>query len=339
MYRSKAPLRLGLAGGGTDVNPYAASFGGAVLNATINLYAHATIQLLQEQIIVLNDLDADAEKRFEWSTRLPVDAPFSLMAGVYNHMQKDFGLPATGFSLSTSVDVPIGSGLGTSSTLVVAIIGAFAEMLQLTLSKYDIAKLAYEIERNDLRFAGGHQDQYAASFGGINFMEFTHGDKVAVHPLQIKNEVLLEFENNMVLYYTGQARQSGKIIEAQQANVIGNLTSSVEAMHQLKTQALHMKQALLKGRLQDIGELFDFGFEQKRKMADGISNAHIEEIYAAAKAAGATGGKISGAGGGGFMFFYCPGNARFKVIETLNSFAGKIWNFNFTNEGLTTWSI
>jgi len=110
-------------------------------------------------------------------------------------------------------------------------------------------------------------------------------------------------------------------------------------MHQLKTQANHMKEALVKGRLQVMGELFDFGFEQKRKMAEGISNPHIEEIYTAAKAAGAAGGKISGAGGGGFMFFYCPGNARFRVIETLNSFDGQVWNFNFTGEGLSSWSI
>jgi len=339
MFRSKAPLRLGLAGGGTDVNPYAATYGGAVLNATINLYAHASIERLNDNAIVLTDLDAKAERRFEWDTQLPVDFPFSLMAGVYNSIQKKFGLPLTGFALSTSVDVPIGSGLGTSSTLVVAIIGAFAEMLQLPLGEYDIAKLAYEIERNDLGFAGGHQDQYAATFGGINFMEFEQHDQVIVNPLRIRKEVLQEFENNIVLYYTGHARQSGKIIEAQQANVITKQVTSVAAMHQLKTQANHMKEALLKGRLQDMGELFDFGFEQKRKMAEGISNPHIEEIYTAAKAAGAAGGKISGAGGGGFMFFYCPGNARFRVIETLNSFDGKVWNFNFTGEGLSSWTI
>lgn len=339
MFRSKAPLRLGLAGGGTDVNPYAATYGGAVLNATINLYAHASVELLEGHVIVLHDLDNNEVRRYELQQQLPTDTPFALAAGVYNRIQKNYGLPITGFSLSTSVDVPIGSGLGTSSTLVVAIIGAFAEMLQLPLGEYDIAKLAYNIERNDLGFAGGHQDQYAATFGGINFMEFLEHDQVVVNPLRIRREVLQEFENNIVLYYTGHARQSGKIIEAQQANVFSNQQSSVTAMHQLKTQAQHMKEALLKGRLQDMGELFDFGFEQKRKMADGISNEHIEEIYTAAKASGAAGGKISGAGGGGFMFFYCPGNARFRVIETLNSFDGKVWNFNFTEEGLQSWTI
>lgn len=338
-YRSKAPLRLGLAGGGTDVAPYSTRFGGAVLNAAIDLYAYASIEPLTENAIMLHDLDAKVEMRFNWQHTLPTDHPMSLHAAVYNRIHSSFGIPLTGFSLSTSVDVPIGSGLGTSSTLVVAMVGAFTEMLKLPLGEYDIAKLAYDIERNDLGFAGGHQDQYAASFGGFNFMEFGPGESVVVNPLRIRPEVLQEMEHNMVLYYTGQARQSGKIIEEQQSNVRNDAAQSVNAMHQLKQQALQMKEALLKGRLQDIGDLFDFGFSQKKNMAAGISNEHIENLYAAAMQAGATGGKISGAGGGGFMFFYCPGNSRYRVIETLNSFGGQVYPFHFALEGLSTWTI
>ena len=338
IYRSKAPLRIGLAGGGTDVSPYTDRFGGAILNATINLFAHASIEPIGINEIILDDATEQLEQRFDWSPQLPIDGKLDLLKGVFNYIHKQYGLPLTGFKLTTSIDTPTGSGLGTSSTLVVAIIGAFAEMLRLPLGEYDISKMAYEIERNQLGFAGGRQDQYAATFGGINFMEFFSDEKVVVNPLRIRPEVIQELENNLVLFYTGNNRKSGAIIREQQQNVLDENNESIQAMHQLKQQALLMKEALIKGRLNDLGELFDFGFTNKRKMAAEISNHLIENIYSAALNAGATGGKISGAGGGGFMFFYCPGNTRFRVIKTLDSFAGKVWPFSFTQSGLVTWS-
>jgi len=339
IYRSRAPLRIGLAGGGTDVSPYSDKFGGAILNATIAHYAHANIEPLNENGIILQALDKKEEQRFEWSNELPINGKLDLLKGVYNRIQKDYGLPLTNFCLSTYVDAPAGSGLGTSSTLVIAIIGAFAEMLKLPLGEYDIAHYAYEIERKDLQFAGGKQDQYAATFGGVNFMEFYADDKVIVNPLRIKQEYLNELENNLVLYYTSTSRISSEIIKEQQRNVLEENTSSVEAMHQLKEQARIMKEALLKGRLHEIGEVLDYGFQQKRNMAKNISNTSIEELYEAVKKAGATGGKISGAGGGGFMIFYCPGNTRYKVIDTLNTFGGEVKPYRFTKQGLTTWTI
>jgi D-glycero-alpha-D-manno-heptose-7-phosphate kinase len=245
----------------------------------------------------------------------------------------------SGFKLSTFVDAPAGSGLGTSSTLVVAMVGVFAEMLKLPLGEYDIAQLAYEIERKDLQMAGGKQDQYAATFGGVNYMEFYDHEKVIVNPLRVKQQYLFELENNLLLYYTATSRESAKIISKQSQNVLDKKESSIEAMHQLKQQSQRMKEALLRGRLHEIGEILDFGFEQKRRMAEGISNDRMEDIYSAAKAAGATGGKISGAGGGGFMIFYCPGNTRFKVMEKLNSFGGHCKNYQFVDHGLTTWTI
>jgi D-glycero-alpha-D-manno-heptose-7-phosphate kinase len=236
------------------------------------------------------------------------------------------------------VDAPAGSGLGTSSTLVVAVIGAFTEMLGLPLGEYDIAQYAYDIERKDLQLAGGKQDQYAATFGGFNFMEFYENDKVIVNPLRIKPEYLHELENNLVLYYTDTTRESASIIREQQKNVTNNNEESIEAMHQLKEQSRMMKEALLQGRLHEIGKILDFGFQQKRLMAKNISNSRIEEIYESALKAGALGGKISGAGGGGFMIFYCPGTTRYKVIETLTTFGGEVKQFNFSKYGLTTWS-
>src|SRR5450432_4072298 len=317
IYRSKAPLRIGLAGGGTDVSPYCELYGGAILNATVSLYAYANIEPLQENAIILQALDRKEEKRFEWMSELPLDGSLDLLKGVYNYMQRTYGVPLTGFRLSTFVDAPAGSGLGTSSTLVVAIIGAFAEMFRLPLGEYDMAHLAYQIERIDLKMAGGRQDQYAATFGGVNFMEFYGEDKVIVNPLRIKQQYLFELENNLLLYYTSTSRESAKIIEKQSRNVMDKKESSIEAMHQLKVQAQLMKEALLKGRIDEIGEILDFGFRQKQQMAEGISNPLIEEIYGQAKKAGATGGKISGAGGGGFMTFYCPAISKYRVMQSL----------------------
>src|SRR5688572_983462 len=338
IYRSKAPLRIGLAGGGTDVSPYSDQYGGAILNATISLSAHASIEPLDTKEIIIESLDQKQVQRFEWTKELPITGTLDLLKGVYNRIQKDYGMPATGFRLSTFVDAPAGSGLGTSSTLVVAIIGAFTEMLKLPLGDYDIAHYAYEIERTDLKLAGGKQDQYAATFGGVNFMEF-EDDKVIVNPLRIRPEYLHELQNNIVLYFTSTSRESATIIKEQQRNVNEKNVQSIEAMQQLKEQARMMKEALLKGRLNEIGEILDFGFQQKRLMAHNISNSSIEDIYDGARKAGATGGKISGAGGGGFMIFYCPANTRYKVIETLESFGGYCKNFQFTKHGLTTWTV
>jgi len=339
IYRSKAPLRIGLAGGGTDVSPYSDEFGGAILNATISLSANATIEPTNDGGIQIYALDRKENQQFNFTHELPINGVLDLSKGVYNRIQKDYGINLKNFKLSTFVDAPAGSGLGTSSTLVVAIIGAFVEMLKLPLGDYDIAHYAFDIERNDLKLAGGKQDQYAATFGGVNFMEFYAGDKVIVNPLRIRSEYLSELENNLVLYFTATSRESATIIKEQQKNVVQKNEKSIDAMHQLKEQAKMMKEALLKGKLHEIGEILDFGFQQKRLMAENISNNNIEKIYDAAKNAGATGGKISGAGGGGFMIFYCPGNSRYQVIETLQNFGGVVRPFSFTKSGLKTWTI
>ncbi len=339
IYRSKAPLRIGLAGGGTDVSPYSDLYGGAILNATISLSAYATIEPLAENRISVEALDRKEVQEFGLQAQLPVDGTLDLLKGVYNRVQKDYGMPVSGFRLSTYVDAPAGSGLGTSSTLVVAILGAFVEMMKLPLKDYELAHYAYDIERKDLGLAGGKQDQYAATFGGVNFMEFYEHDKVVVNPLRIKPEYLHELENNLVLYFTATSRESADIIKEQVKNVNEKNEKSIAAMHQLKEQARRMKEALLKGQLDELGAILDFGFQQKRQMAANISNSGIERIYDAAKAAGATGGKISGAGGGGFMIFYCPGNTRYAVIETLNNFGGEVKKYSFSDYGLTTWSI
>jgi len=339
IYRSKAPLRIGLAGGGTDVAPYSDIYGGAILNATISMYAYANIEPRNDGKIVLNSIDKGEEIILESALHLPIDGKLDLLKGIYNRIAKDFIKQPLSFTLSTYVDAPPGSGLGTSSTLVVTILGAFSEWLRLPLGEYDLAHLAYEIERQDLKMAGGKQDQYAATFGGVNFMEFFDDDKVIVNPLRIRSKYLNEMAHNIVLYYTETSRLSSKIIEAQSRNVISKNQKSIEAMHQLKRQAVLMKEAILKGELEKIGEILDFGWEFKKQMADGITNPMIDEIYEAAKANGASGGKISGAGGGGFIFFYFLENTRSKVVKALEAFGGQVKRYEFTTHGLTTWAF
>jgi len=342
IYRCKAPLRIGLAGGGTDVSPYCDLYGGAILNATLSLYAHATIEPLDDDTIILQGMDRKEEQRYEDGAKLsalPIDGNLDLLKGVYNRIRKEYGWTGKGFRLSTFVDAPAGSGLGTSSTLVVAIIGVFAEMLKLPLGEYDMAHLAYDIERKDLQMAGGRQDQYAATFGGVNYMEFYKDDKVIVNPLRVKQQYLFELENNLLLYYTATSRESAKIIEVQSRNVVDKKEKSIEAMHQLKHQALLMKEALLRGRIHEIGEILDFGFRQKQQMAEGISNPFIDDIYEQAKKAGATGGKISGAGGGGFMTFYCPAISKYRVMEVLAKLGGHCQPYAFTGHGVMAWTV
>jgi D-glycero-alpha-D-manno-heptose-7-phosphate kinase len=338
LIRAKAPLRLGLAGGGTDVSPYSDIHGGAILNVCINMYAYATIIPNDSGQICLEAIDRNESVTFASAPYLEINGYLDLLKGVYNRLVKDFKLPENlSFKLQTYVDAPAGSGLGSSSTLVVAIIKAFSEWLNLPLGEYDIAHLAFEIERIDLAQAGGKQDQYAATFGGVNFMEFYADDKVIVNPLKIKDSYLSELEQNLVLYYTGTSRLSSKIIEAQRQNVQAKNASSIDAMHELKLQAQGMKEAILRGELSKIGQLLDFGWQNKKKMAIGISNEMIDAIYEASLHAGATGGKISGAGGGGFMMFYCPINTRYKVIETLENFGGKVFPVNFASQGASSW--
>ncbi|MEI7981824.1 MAG: dehydrogenase [Bacteroidota bacterium] len=337
--RSKAPLRLGLAGGGTDVAPFSELYGGAILNATISMYAYATIQPRTDGKIILHSSDKNEKYFLESCHALATDGNLNLHKGIYNRIIRDFKLSPLSFELTTYVDAPPGSGLGTSSTLVVAILGAFAEWLNLPLGEYDLAHLAFEIERIDLNMAGGKQDQYAATFGGVNFMEFSKEDKVIVNPLRIRDKYLDELAHNLILYHTETSRLSSTIIEQQTRNVIAGNEKSLEAMHKLREQAIMMKEAILKGEIDKIGEILDFGWKFKKNLADGVTNPFIDEIYETAVKNGATGGKISGAGGGGFIFFYCPGNTRSTVIDSLKKFGGQTKRYEFTSKGLSTWSM
>jgi D-glycero-alpha-D-manno-heptose-7-phosphate kinase len=334
-----APLRIGLAGGGTDVSPYSDLYGGAILNATVNMFAYATIIPKSDGMVTFRAIDKNEVETVQASGQIELNGKLDLLKGIYNRIVRQYSKKPLSFELTTYVDAPPGSGLGSSSTLVTTVIGAFVEWLGLPLGEYDIARLAYEVERIDLKYAGGKQDQYAATFGGFNFMEFYADDKVIVNPLRIKDQTLKELAYNLVLYYTGTSRISSEIIKKQQQSITNNFQESINAMHKTKEMAILMKEALLKNELDNIGHIMHTGWDFKKKMAPEISNPAIDELYVAAQNAGATGGKISGAGGGGFMFFYCPGNSRYEVIHCLQKFGGNIHSFQFTKSGLCSWTI
>ncbi len=339
LVRSRAPLRIGLAGGGTDVSPYSDIYGGAILNAAINLFAYASILPRDDDTIVLQALDKQTRFESNSTESLPINGELDLLKGVYNRIVKDFTGRPLSFDLTTFVDAPPGSGLGSSSTLVIAAVGAFVEWLKLPLGEYDIAHLAYEIERVDLQFAGGKQDQYAATFGGMNYMEFYSDEKVIVNPLRVKRDYLNEIEHNLLLYYTDISRISSKIIQVQSRNVEQKMKKPVEAMHELKKQSGMMKEVILTGQLDRIGEVLDFGWQNKKHMAEGISNPDIEKIYDTALEHGSTGGKISGAGGGGFLMLYCPNNTKYRVMAALEDYPGRFQPFQFSKAGLTSWTL
>ncbi len=340
IYRSKAPLRLGLGGGGSDVSPYSDLFGGAVLNATIDKYAHCTIRETNSGHITLNASDLNIKKKYVSALTLPIDGTLDLQKGVYNRIVKDYNIrKPLSFELTTFCDVPPGSGLGSSSTMVVAILKAFAEWLKLPLGDYDIAWLAYTIERRDLGFRGGKQDQYAATFGGFNFIEFYKDDRVIVNPLRMKRWIVDELEVSMVLYYTGASRTSDKIIREQQDNTAKGKKTQIDATHRIKENSYMMKNYLLKGDIIQFASALGREWENKKKMAASISNSNIEKIYSAAVKAGAYGGKVSGAGGGGFMFFAVDPVKRINVINTLNKFSGTVVDFHFSEHGCQGWKM
>jgi D-glycero-alpha-D-manno-heptose-7-phosphate kinase len=343
--RARAPLRLGFAGGGSDVSPYADVHGGYVLNATIDRYAYAVIKTLDDPVIrfVATDQQATEVKALSepfLSEPLVANGKLDLHKAVYNHMIRHYngGRPIA-LELSTFCDAPAGSGLGSSSTLVVVMIRAFTELLNLPLDDYTIAHLAYKIERVDCGLLGGRQDQYSATFGGFNFMEFYAEQRTVINPLRVKNWIICELEASLVLFYTGVSRDSAKIIADQSNNVTEGTHDAMEAMHGIKREALVMKECLLRGDFSGIVDSMRAGWESKKRSAKTVTNPLIDEIYSASIEAGALAGKVSGAGGGGFMLFFVPTERRMDVIRNLNRFEGQVSNCHFTKHGTQAWRV
>lgn len=331
--RSKAPLRISLGGGGTDVAPYPHLKGGAVISATIDKYVYATLVPRDDRRVAITSLDYDTTLRYNVNEKLSYNGELDLVKATVALMGID-----RGFDLLLHSDAPPGCGLGTSSAAVVGVVGAIKEWLKLPLSSYDIAQLAYRIEREEVRIAGGRQDQYAATFGGVNFIEFL-GDTTVVNPLRVPIEILNELEYRLVLCYTGRTRLSAGIIEDQMAALAQGRPDVTAAFDATKALAFSIKNALLLGDLEELGLLLDEGWQQKKKFSGKISCPVVDEMYEAAKSSGALGGKLLGAGGGGFLLMFCRFDRKQQVAKTLVDMGGQIMDFGFETRGLQTWTV
>lgn len=335
--RSQTPLRLGLAGGGTDINLYSDKYTGYVLNATISLYIHCTLVPRDDEKIIFNSADNGICVEYKSAFDLKNDGKLDLYKLIYNRLIKDYIKKPLSFSLHTYSDVPSGSGLGGSSTLVVGIIKAFVEWFNLPLGEYDIAKLAYEIEREDMGIVGGAQDQYAATFGGFNFMEFYKNKRVIVNPLRIKNWIASELEARTLLYFTNITREA-KDIEEHKKGKLGD-ENSLNAMHAIKQDALDMKEALFRADFDKIANILGKSWKSKKIISEIVSNDELERIYHLAMENGAYSGKTSGAGAGGFMFFMVDPTKKYRLKQILNNEQGYVQEFYFTKEGAKSWRI
>ena len=332
--RAKAPLRISFAGGGTDVPPYPEREGGLVLNATINRYAHGTLLPRDDERIHIQSLDLGISAAYDGRQALVFDGRLDLAKSAI----REIGDIHAGLDLMLYSNVPPGSGLGSSSTMMVTLVGLLAAFHRLSLTTYELAELAHHLERERLGIKGGLQDHYAAAFGGFNFIEFGGGQTV-VNPLRVADDTILELEHNLLLCYTGETRQSDRIIEDQTARFEGDEDATLEGLRRQKELAVAMKETLLRGDLRSFGALLGDAWEAKKLMSPRITTERIEEMYDEARRHGAIGGKVTGAGGGGFMLLYCDDRRKHEVAAVLERMGARVDEFAFAIDGLRTWRV
>lgn len=331
MIYSKAPFRVSFGGGGSDVAPYCWEHGGAVVNTTIDKFARARLVPNDGQI-VLRSVDFGTAEQFNTGTRLEYSGgDLDLIKAVVNQFETP-----NGFELTTETDLPAGSGMGGSSSVAVAVIGAIAAFTGVSMDSHDVAELAYYAEREDLGVSGGYQDQYAAAFGGLNHTSFQDHD-TTVTPLSLSEDLRHMLEARSLLFYTGETHDSNEIHEEMDEQYRESPVDERERRDRLKTVAQEMQQALNRADLTEFGELLHRGWEVKQQLSDRITNPRINEIYSTARENGALGGKILGAGGGGHLLLFTEPGSTFNVKQALNKYSLQSVNVSFDTDGLQTW--
>jgi D-glycero-alpha-D-manno-heptose-7-phosphate kinase len=333
LIRAKAPLRISLSGGGTDVPPFPQLEGGCVLSTTINRYAYGTLQPRRDGNICVRSLDFGVSVTYNPEDELLYDGKLDLVKAA---IRKLVAVGQQGFDLLLHSDAPPGTGLGASSAMMVVLVGLLKELKHLPLTDYEIADLACVIEREELGIQGGLQDQYAAAFGGFNYIEFLP-DRVVVNPLKVSPDVLNELQYNLLLCYTGMMHLSGHIIQDQVARYERRDTETMQALRELKALTIEMKNALLRRELDNFGELLHREWQYKKTLSPKISNPQLDILYETAREHGASGGKITGAGGGGYMLLYCPIDSRHSVAAKLKELGCTIVDISLEPLGLQTW--
>ncbi|HVU73992.1 MAG TPA: GHMP kinase [Mycobacteriales bacterium] len=331
--RARTPLRVSFAGGGTDVPPFPQNEGGCVLSATIGRYVYGGLEPRNDGQIGIDSPDLGVSMTFSVKEEVELDGTLDLIKAAVRRLGKD---EVGGYDLFVNSSAPPGSGLGSSSAVMVTLVGLLNERYQLGLDDYEVAQLAWSVEREDLGIRGGYQDHYAAAFGGFNFIEF-HADHVVVNPLRIKDRTLDELEHALLLVFTGRTRASDHIIEDQSARVERGEADPLAGLRAQKELAHDMKRILLQGKVNDFGAMLGQAWHEKKRMSPRITNADIDEAYAIACENGALGGKITGAGGGGFMLLHCEFRRRHRVVEALEKLGMRAESISFDQRGLTTW--
>lgn len=333
LIRSRAPLRISFCGGGTDVPPYPQQRGGLVLSCTINKYAYGTLMPTDQEGFTVRSLDYNVVAHYDAPSDLLYNGELDLVKAALKWMGVKGGV-----NLFLHSDAPPGSGLGSSSTMTVALVGLLSHYLKKPMTDYEIAEAAYIIERKELGIKGGMQDQYAATFGGFNLIEF-NPTNVVVNPLRIPKHVVNELEYHLLLCYTGRTRLSANILENQIKAYEEKRADVMDALDRMKKLTVEMKNALLTGHLDDFGKLMHEGWLEKKKLTKNITSDQIDKLYDVALKNGAIGGKILGAGGGGYLLIYSDFEKKHTLAEALNKHGGEVVNFGFDHEGLVTWDV
>jgi len=334
IYRAKAPLRLGFGGGGSDVPPFVDEHGGYVLNATINKYAYVTLEITNENKITICSNDYKQTVSYNGSERLPYDGNLDLVKAVINKIKILYpSKNINSCNIFIRSDAPPGVGLGTSSAVVVALLGVFLETLSIRMNLSAIAHLAWEIERVDMKMQGGKQDEYSAVYGGVNFIEFHKDGEVIVNTLRLSKAVINELQHNLLLCYTGTRHTSHDIIREQI-----KLSRTNELQH-IKQIAVAMKEDLLTEELDNFGQLLLSDWRYKKRLSSQISNKTLDSLADKAIDAGAEGLKITGAGGGGVFIIYCNWRKKLHIAKTMSDAGCQILDFTITKTGLETWAV
>ncbi|TXT65290.1 MAG: GHMP kinase [Promethearchaeota archaeon] len=332
--RSKAPFRVSFGGGGTDLPPYCVEHKGCVINTTIDRHVFITLKPREDTSIHINALNFNKEYDFEIGDK-DYSEEFEIFKGVVNVLEVKEGFDITVYS-----ELPAGSGMGGSSSLSVALIGAFNRYYDFGFTSHEIAQKAYDIERIELAQKGGYQDQFAAAYGGLNFMEFN--EVIKVFPVHTSPEMINELQYRMILCYVGGSHFSSDI----QHDVIEGYEverkSFMDSMQDLKNVAYGMREIMESKdltRLNEFGELLHQGWLAKKSLSDKISNKNIENFYITSRKFGVLGGKLLGAGGGGHLLLFSDPKEKYRVIQKLEEIGGKIVNFHFNSRGLEVWKI
>jgi D-glycero-alpha-D-manno-heptose-7-phosphate kinase len=330
--RAKAPVRISFGGGGSDVSPYFTEHGGAVINATVSIFSHSVLRIRDDQKIFIHSLDLREVAEFDnFLFFLNHKGRFGLIQSVIRVINPKFG-----FELYLNSDFPMSSGLGGSAVVAASILGCFNQFRKDKWDQYELAELAFQAERFYLGVSGGWQDQYATVFGGLNFMEFNK-DQNVIHPIRLNKEILLELEESLVLCNTLTTHDSGNIHDDQKEQA---KKGDVKRMIQENVELTYtMRNHLLRGRLNEFGQCLDMAWELKRMFSSKITNPTLDEIYNKAKTNGALGGKLLGAGGGGFFLFYVPPFKKHSILEWMNKDGLVYTPFKFEDTGLQSWLV